>query len=160
MTPMTAEHPVVRLERVIPAAPDRVYRAWLEPELLCQWLAPGGLEVARVEVDARAGGHYRIWQTEAGSAVGGFDCEILELVPNRRIVFRWGFVGPEGRDGPAYDSLLTVTLDESPPDATATVLTLVHERLTELATAMPQVAANAESGWASVLEKLTSAVAR
>lgn len=152
MTPMNAEHAGVRLERTIPASPHRVYRAWLEPDLLRRWLAPGGLEVTRVEIDERVGGHYRVWQADSGADVGGFECELLELVPDQRIVFRWGFVGPERNDGPAYDSLLTITLREAPGGATA--LTLVHERLEALAAAMPDVAESVGPGWELVLEKL------
>ena len=149
---MTAERAVVRLQRTIPAPPERVYRAWLEPELLRRWLAPGGLEVTRVEVDVRVGGHYRIWHGSAGGGVGGFECELLELVPGRRLVFRWGFVGPERLAGPVYDSLLTVTLDEAPGGATA--LTLVHERLDDLDAALPDVADSVGPGWEIVLGKL------
>jgi uncharacterized protein YndB with AHSA1/START domain len=152
VTNVTGEHTVIRLERTIPAPPDRVYRAWLDPALLARWMAPGNLTVSRAEVDERAGGHYRIWQADAGAASGGFDCEIAELVPGQRIVFRWGFVGPERRDGPAFDSLLTITLREAPGGATH--LTLVHERLGDLAAAMPQVAANVGPGWEAVLDKL------
>lgn len=37
----------------------------------------------------RAGGHYRIWQADpSGSTAGGSDCELAELVPAQRIVFR------------------------------------------------------------------------
>ena len=152
-----AERAVVRLERTIPASPREVYRAWLEPDLLRRWLAPGSLEVKRVEIDERVGGHYRIWHADSDSDVGGFDCEVLELVPDQRIVFRWGFVGPARTDGPVYDSLLTITLREAPEGATA--LTLVHERLEELAAAMPQVAKNVRLGWELVLEKLTVTIA-
>ena len=153
MIPKAEAADVVRLERTIPASPHEVYRAWLEPDLLRRWLAPGGLEVKRVEIDMRVGGHYRIWHADSDSDVGGFDCELLELVPDQRIVFRWGFVGPARTDGPIYDSLLTITLREAPGGATA--LTLVHERLEELAAAMPQVARNVRLGWELVLEKLT-----
>jgi Uncharacterized conserved protein len=155
MTPKTQEQTVVRLHRTISAPPERVYRAWLEPELLRRWLAPG-LEVTRVEVDERVGGHYRIWQSDAGGEVGGFECELLELVPAQRIVFRWGFVGPERLAGPAYDSLLTITLREEQNGATA--LTLVHERLDDLYAAMPHVAENVGPGWEMVLDKLTSTI--
>ena len=61
MTLMTA----VRLQRTIPAPPDKVYRAWLEPELIRRWMAPAGLEVTRAEVAERVGGHYRIWHAGA-----------------------------------------------------------------------------------------------
>jgi len=144
--------PVVRVERLIPASPEEVYRAWLDPDLLRRWLAPGGMTVERAEVEARVGGRCRIWHADAGAAVGGFDCEIVELVPGERLVFRWGFVGPERTAGPVYDSLLTITLRAVAGGATA--LTLVHERLDDLAAAMPHVAGQVEVGWASVLEKL------
>jgi uncharacterized protein YndB with AHSA1/START domain len=148
---------VVRLQRVIPAPPERVYRAWLDPELLRGWLAPGDSEVTRVEVDERVGGHYRIWQAGPGGEVGGFECELLELVPSERLVFRWGFVGPGRTEGPVFDSLLTVTFAETADGQTQ--LTLVHERLDDLAAAMPDVAANVEPGWESVLEKLALVLA-
>ena len=127
--------PAVRLERTIPASPGQVYRAWLDPELLARWLAPRGYAVTRAEVDERPGGHVRIWQADpSGTAAGGFDGELAELVPGERIVCRWGFVGPQRRAGAAFDSLLTVTLREAPDGETA--LTLVHERLDELAAAL------------------------
>jgi uncharacterized protein YndB with AHSA1/START domain len=60
---MTAQQTVVRLQRNISAPPERVYRAWLEPELLQRWLAPGSMQVVRAEVDERVGGHYRLTVT-------------------------------------------------------------------------------------------------
>jgi uncharacterized protein YndB with AHSA1/START domain len=154
---MTDERLAVRLERTIPAPPDRVYRAWLDPELLARWMAPGPFTVARAEVDERPGGRFRIWHTDAGSQVGGFDCELAELMPGERIVFRWGFAGPERSDGPVFDSLLTVTFRAAPDGAT--VLTLVHERLDDLAAAMPDVAANVGPGWEDALGKLAGVLA-
>jgi uncharacterized protein YndB with AHSA1/START domain len=156
MNMMTSEHPTVRLERIVPASPARVYRAWLEPELIRLWLAPSGLEVTRVEVDERVGGHYRIWQQGVGGNAGGFECELLELVPDQRIVFRWGFVGPERSAGPVYDSLLTLTLEDVPGGATK--LTLVHERLEALRSAMPDVAENVEVGWKMALGNLATSI--
>jgi uncharacterized protein YndB with AHSA1/START domain len=152
MTRKKAHFPAVRLERVIPSRPREVYRAWLDPDLLRRWLAPGGITVKRAEVEARVGGQFRIWHSDSGSDVGGFECEIVELVPDERIVFRWGFVGPKRTAGPVYDSLLTITL--RPAQGNATTLTLLHERLDDLAAAMPHVADQVELGWELVLEKL------
>ena len=138
--------PAVRLERTIPASPAQVYRAWLDPELLVRWMAQGAYTVTRAEVDERAGGHFRIWHADpSGTAAGGFDSELAELIPGQRIVFRWGFVGPQRRDGAAFDSLLTVTLRAAPDGET--VLTLVHEGLDDLAAALPGVARNVGPGW-------------
>jgi uncharacterized protein YndB with AHSA1/START domain len=147
--------PVVRLDRTISAPPQKVYRAWLKPDFVRRWMTPG-FEVSRIEIDERVGGHYRVWHSQSGVEAGGFECEILELVPYERIVFRWGFVGPERRNGPVYDSLLTITMREAPGRATA--LTLVHERLEDLAAAMPEAAGKVEFGWNMVLEKLAAMV--
>ncbi|MGS2616334.1 SRPBCC family protein [Micromonospora sp. LZ34] len=143
---------VVRLERTLDAPPHRVYRAWLEPELLRRWMAPADLVATRVEVDERVGGRYQVWHTDAGTDVGGFDCQLVELVPDVRIVWRWTFVGPERTEGTTYESRLTVTLRPAPGGGTA--LTLLHERLDALAEAMPHVAENVEDGWTSALDKL------
>ena len=88
---------------------------------------------------------------------GGFESEIVELVPDERLVFRWGFVGPERTAGPAFDSLLTVTL--APAAGDATTLTLVHERLDDFFTAMPDAAANVGNGWNQALDRLEPALA-
>ena len=159
MIHVTGQPTAVRLERTIPAPPGQVYRAWLDPGLLARWMAPGTYAVTRAEVDERVGGHYRIWHADpSGTEVGGFDGELAELVPGQRIVFRWGFVGPERRGGPVFDSLLTVTLREAPGGGT--VLTLVHERLDDLAAALPDVAANVGPGWEDVLGKLAGVLER
>lgn len=152
MSPITGSKHVVRIERTLSASAHQVYRAWLEPELISRWMAPGSYEVTGVEVDERVGGRYRIWQADAGVPVGGFECEILELVPDQRIAWRWGFAGPDRETGPVYDSRLTITLRDAPGGGTT--LTLVQERLDDLAAALPHVAEKVGSGWANVVAKL------
>lgn len=158
MSASTASHAVVRVERTIPAPPQQVYRAWLDPELLQRWMAPGSMTMARAEIEEWPGGIYRIWQEDSGHDAGGFEAELLELVPDERLVFRWGFVGPERTEGPVFDSRLTVTFDDDPAGG-GTVLILVHEQLGELAAAMPGVAENVGPGWEAALGKLAAAFA-
>ena len=159
MINVNGQSAAVRLERTIPVSPMQVYRAWLDPEMLARWMSPGTYTVTRAEVDERVGGHFRIWHADpSGTAAGGFDSELTELVPGQRIVFRWGFVGPQRRDGTAFDSLLTVTLRQAPDGGTA--LTLIHERLGDLAAALPGVARNVGPGWEDVLGKLADAMGR
>jgi uncharacterized protein YndB with AHSA1/START domain len=146
--------PRITLHRVIPATRHEVYRAWLEPDLLRRWLAPGDLQVTRVEVDERVGGSFRVWQGTNDGDAGGFEAQILELVPDARIVLRWGFVGPERSAGPAFDSVLSVTLADA-LDGT-TLLTLVHEHLDALHEAMPHVSLQVGAGWENVLDTLTT----
>jgi uncharacterized protein YndB with AHSA1/START domain len=129
MTVQPVQHTEVRTERVFPAPADRVYRAWLDPELVRQWLAPGTQEVIR-------------------------DAKIIERIPDQRLVFRWGFIGPERRQGPYFDTLLTVSFHPEPSGGTTVRLT--HEHLDELAAAMPEIAANVGTGWEAVLDKLAS----
>jgi uncharacterized protein YndB with AHSA1/START domain len=44
------------LERTIPVAPDRVWAAWTEPELLMQWFTPAPWKTVACELDLRPGG--------------------------------------------------------------------------------------------------------
>lgn len=111
-----------------------------------------GARSASAHTSAATRGHTG---ADAGAEMGGFECDVLERVPDQRIVFRWGFVGPDRGRTPSYDSLLTVTLPEAPDGGT--VLTLVHERLGALAAVMPQVAENVAPGWDSALGKLAAA---
>jgi uncharacterized protein YndB with AHSA1/START domain len=148
----------VRLQRTISAPPSRVYRAWLDPDLLRRWLAPGEMTVTRVEGDERVGGTYRVWQASAeGEDVGGFEWELVELVPDERLVFVWRLVGPDRAVDTALDSRLTVTLRETPGGGTE--LTLVHDRLDAFAAAMPGIAEQVGPGWGMALDKLPAAVA-
>jgi uncharacterized protein YndB with AHSA1/START domain len=147
----------VRLQRTISAPPSRVYRAWLDPDMLRRWLAPGEMTVKRVEGDERVGGTYRIWQASAeGEDVGGFEWELVDLVPDERLVFVWRFVGPDRVVDTALDSRLTVTLREAPGGGTE--LTLVHDRLDAFAAATPDVAELIGTGWDMALDKLPAVV--
>ncbi len=157
LDPSPTPTPAARVERTFAAPPDRVYRAWLEPELLRRWLAPGASEVTHVEVEERVGGRYRIWQALRGEPQGGCEGEVLELVPNERIVLRWGWSGPEQDAGPVYDSRLTITL--RPTADGGTTLTLLHERLDAIAAVRPDIARQVGRGWEITLEKLPGALA-
>ena len=117
MSASTAEHATIRVERLIPAPAGQVYQAWLDPQLLRLWMAPGSMTMARAEVEEWPGGCYRIWQEDSGRDAGGFEAELLELVPDERLVFRWGFASPQRADGPVFDSRLTVTLRPDPAGA-------------------------------------------
>ena len=44
------------LERTIAVAPDRVWAAWTEPELLMQWFTPAPWRTVAADLDVRPGG--------------------------------------------------------------------------------------------------------
>ena len=131
------EYASVGLRRTIFAPPAQVYRAWLEPDALRRWLAPAGFTVTHAEVDERAGGRYWVWGQDETGAIGGFDCELVELVTNRRIVFRWRFLDWDGVVQPHPDSRLTVSLRRA--SGNATKLSLIHDGLHELTAPEPSI---------------------
>src|SRR5699024_8058740 len=51
--------PTVRISREFDATPDKVFRAWAEPELFAQWIGPRGIGMRIEKYDARTGGSYR-----------------------------------------------------------------------------------------------------
>ena len=76
----------VRLHRVLRAPPERVYRAFLEPDALAKWLPPKGFTGKVHHMDAKVGGSYRMsftnFTTSKSHSFGG---TYLELVPQERI---------------------------------------------------------------------------
>ena len=76
----------VRLHRVLRSTPERVYRAFLDPEAMAKWLPPNGFTGKVHQLDARVGGTYRMSFTNFTSGKShSFGGEYLELVPNERI---------------------------------------------------------------------------
>ena len=76
----------VRLHRVLKAPPERIYRAFLDPEAMVKWLPPHGFTGKVHHMDARVGGTYKMsfknFSSGSGHSFGG---SYLELVPNERI---------------------------------------------------------------------------
>lgn len=77
----------VTLHRVLPAPPERVYRAFIDPDAMVKWLPPHGFTARVLQMDARVGGGYRMQFTNFSTGkVMAFGGQYLELVPNERIV--------------------------------------------------------------------------
>jgi uncharacterized protein YndB with AHSA1/START domain len=85
----------VRLHRVLRASPERVYRAFLEPQAMAKWLPPYGFTCQVHHMEARVGGTFRMSFTNFGTGNGhSFGGEYLELVPNQRIRYTDKFDDP------------------------------------------------------------------
>ena len=76
----------VRFHRVLKSTPERVYRAFLDPDAMAKWLPPNGFTGKVHEMDARVGGSYRMSFTNFTSGKShSFGGRYLELVPNEKI---------------------------------------------------------------------------
>ncbi len=85
----------VRLHRVLRTTPERLYRAFLDPDAMAKWLPPNGFTGKVHQLDARVGGSYRMsftnFTTGQSHAFGG---EYLELLPNERLRYTDQFDDP------------------------------------------------------------------
>ncbi|HKA61367.1 MAG TPA: SRPBCC family protein, partial [Methylomirabilota bacterium] len=76
----------VRLHRVLRASPEKVYRAFLDPDAMVKWLPPHGFTGKVHHLEAKVGGTFKMSFTNFTSGHGhSFGGEYLELVPNERI---------------------------------------------------------------------------
>jgi uncharacterized protein YndB with AHSA1/START domain len=77
----------IRVTSRFSAPPERVFNAWLDPEVAGKWLFATALRpVAHVEIDARVGGSFRFAERRDGEIIERTG-EYIEIVPRRRLVF-------------------------------------------------------------------------
>lgn len=76
------------LERVVDVPPEKVWRAWTEPELLKKWFTPAPWQTVECEVDLRPGGMFRtvMRSPEGKDMPEGVGC-FLEVIENKRLVW-------------------------------------------------------------------------
>jgi uncharacterized protein YndB with AHSA1/START domain len=85
----------VRLHRVFKAPPERVYRAFLDPDASAKWLPPYGFTCKVHHIDARVGGTYRMSFTNFGTGQShSFGGTYDELVPFEKIRYTDRFDDP------------------------------------------------------------------
>lgn len=138
----------ITLHRVIAAKPDKVYRAFIEPDAVASWLPPYGYTCTVHELDAKAGGRHRMsfrnFTTGESHAFGG---TYLDLVPDERLVYTDAFDDPNLPG----EMQVTVTLRAV---SVGTEMTVLQENLPDL---IPVEACYL--GWQQSLEKLVRLVA-
>jgi uncharacterized protein YndB with AHSA1/START domain len=85
----------IRLHRVLRAAPERIYRAFLDADAMAKWLPPNGFTGKVHHMDAKVGGTYKMsftnFTTGKSHSFGG---TYRELVPNERIRYTDKFDDP------------------------------------------------------------------
>lgn len=85
----------IKLHRVLRATPERVYRAFLDPDAMAKWLPPNGFTGKVHQMDAKVGGTYKMsftnFTTGQSHSFGG---KYVELVPNQRLRYSDRFDDP------------------------------------------------------------------
>lgn len=131
----TKQQDAIEKELRINARPETVFQYFTDPKKMLQW------QGLKAELDPRPGGIYRVDMNDRDVARG----EYLEIVPNKRIVFTWGW---EGSHVPPGSTTVEITLQL---DGDGTIPRLRHTGLPE-----DQRDLHAQ-GWAHYLERLAEA---
>ena len=141
----------VRLTRFLSAPPQRVFDAWIKPELMVLWWGPQGFKGITAEADPRPGGAFAL---EIGNEAGerhkmsGIFTEVsppgLLCLEIRHRTFEGAAETPEGY-------IPTTVRVELRPHAEGTELTLIHSGFTDAA-----LVARFRGGWGGGLDKLES----
>jgi uncharacterized protein YndB with AHSA1/START domain len=96
----------VQFQRVLRTTPERLYRAFIDPDAMVKWLPPNGFTAKVHNIDARVGGSYKMSFTNFSSGKShSFGGEYLELVPNERLRYVDRF------DNPGLPGQMTVTVN-------------------------------------------------
>jgi uncharacterized protein YndB with AHSA1/START domain len=111
----------VKFHRVFTTTPEKIYRAFLEPEALAKWLPPYGFTCKVHSLDAKIGGTYKMSFSNFGTKQGhSFGGTYKELVPNERLRYVDKF------DDPNLPGEMTVTVGLKKVSV-GTELTIVQE---------------------------------
>lgn len=116
----------VRLHRVLAAKPEKVYRAFLDPDAMARWLPPNGFTGKVHQIDAKVGGKYKMSFTNftTGTTIG-FGGEFRELIPHERLRYTDIFDDPNL----AGEIQVTVTLKKV---SCGTELNIVQEGIPDM----------------------------
>jgi len=113
----------VRLHRVLRATPERVYRAFLDPDAMAKWLPPHGFTGKVHRIDARVGGGYQMSFTNFSTGKShSFGGKYIELTPHEQIRYTDQF------DDPKMPGEMQVTISLNQV-ACGTELTITQEGL-------------------------------
>lgn len=137
----------IRLYRVLKAAPERIYRAFLDADAMCKWLPPHGFTGKMHALNPCVGGTFRMSFTRFGTdETHAFGGEFLELIPHTRIRYTDQF------DAPELPGIITVTVTLTPVSC-GTALEILQEGIPA---AIPGEACHL--GWQDSLDQLKALV--
>ncbi len=140
----------VSLTRRIAAAPEFVFRAWIDAKHLAEWWGPKGFTNPVCEVDTRVGGAIRIHMRSPDGTVYPMTGRFVEIDRPHRLVFMTTAL--DGKGEPMFEVLNTVVFTAIEQ---GTEISLVA-RVTSTTPAAPQYLAGMSQGWSQSLERLAA----
>jgi uncharacterized protein YndB with AHSA1/START domain len=138
------ETATVRVQRVMPAAPDLVFDQWLDPESLQEWMCPRPVRVIDVTVEPHVGGVVRIDVDDSGTRVlisGQF------LTIDRPNLLRFTWANSNWPD-PTSESVVNVSFEPVGDDET--LMSIEHSLLP------PAEFESFDAGWTLTVEQLAA----
>lgn len=148
-----APRPGLSVVRDFGAAPERVWRAWVDPEEMVRWLGPVECPASEVRADVRAGGTWQAClEARDGSDLLRVSGRYLDVEATRLLRFTFQWEGENHEDGPGVETVVTVAFERT--DRGGTRLTLTQEAL-----ANQQSADGHARGWSSTLDRLAERLA-
>ncbi|MBS1694831.1 MAG: SRPBCC domain-containing protein [Actinobacteria bacterium] len=139
--------PVVRVERVMPAAPAVVFDEWLDPESLMEWMCPRPARCVTVTIEPRVGGAVRFDVDDSGTSVL-ITGQFLQIDRPHLLRFTW-----TSSDWPDPTSVSVVNVAFAPVGDEQTLMSIEHSLLPT------KEFDNYDNGWTLTAEQLASALA-
>lgn len=137
----------LKITHTYAAPPEKVFRAWTDPEVMKRWFAPSDeFSVPEVAVDARAGGRYRIVMRAPDGEYHRVGGVYRAVDPPRKLVFTWAW-----ESTPERESLVTVEFNAA---GVGTELVVIHELFAD-----EEARDKHEQGWNGCLNRLPQALA-
>ena len=111
----------LRIVRILPAAPEVVFDAWLDPEAIRVWMCPGEIFESIAEIDPSVGGSFTIVMRSPGKDEPHTG-EYRVIDRPRQLQFTWSSAS-------TYDQPTLVNLEFAPHGDDECELTLTHAEL-------------------------------
>jgi uncharacterized protein YndB with AHSA1/START domain len=135
------EKPSLSLSRRFNSPPEKVWRAWTDPEALKHWFGPDAGKVSLAEIDVRVGGRFHVVFGSLDGEQHDVSGVYREVQPDRKLVFTWAW-----KSTPERVSLVTLTFW---PSGSGTDFNMLHEQFFDVAARDRH-----QYGWTGSLAKL------
>jgi uncharacterized protein YndB with AHSA1/START domain len=154
MPRMPADMPVLKIERIMDAPMERIWRAWSEPDLVKQWWGPQGYSCPEAKITFREGGQYTFAMKSPEGKVIWSSGTYQKIDPTVKIAFTDYFsdefvksITAAQAGMPDFPDLLFVTVELS-KKAGETLMTITHEGIPE------HMKEDCRNGWNQSFDKM------